>query len=559
MHKHLTPNQLLAKEYLEELKFISIPTTNNVLTMSKSFVVNKKLTDILVSVSCEFPLVYPEFYIKDPSLYLEYPHIEESYNYDEACSVCLIKEEDKELHEANPSQLLHIMINKLEQFINSLNKKELKQEDIFDEFDSYWRKSPLIVHYNSSIINDKTKIKELNIYIQKNNQQLAIVDNEDSMEKFCNATNKPYIKRKILYINFNQNFPKKIPVNFSEFLDVIENAGYSTSFKKYKKSKLFSVILFSFKHPLTNERITAALYCTLTPFEMKNNITLVSKLLTRINSQEKLNGLVAKDISTTRVFTRGGSNFNMRVNEKEKKIVIVGCGSVGASLAFKLLKAGVTNLMLIDNQELSIDNIGRHLLGIEYINTNKAVALENFLLKQFLNIKIEAIKKDIRECFAAIKDADLIISALGDDAGYIEEKLIRGAIDGEFSPVISCWLEANAVAGHAILFDTKLKKEDSFLNIDKLFNSIMILDKEYAKSLKKDDVGCNSSYMPYTFLSADVHINHFAKMVISYILNPKIRPIWTSVGGLEEYQEHIKTNFSNSYTLIKQDISNEID
>ena len=79
MHKNqqLTKVQILAEEYLKEIGFLNIPSENKVLTMTKEYMVNTKPTCIIIKILETFPLEYPKFYIKDSSLFLVYPHIEQ--------------------------------------------------------------------------------------------------------------------------------------------------------------------------------------------------------------------------------------------------------------------------------------------------------------------------------------------------------------------------------------------------------------------------------------------------------------------------------------------------
>lgn len=550
----LTPNQLLAKHYLEELNFKDISTKNKTLTMSKPFIVNGKPTEILITLSQYFPLEYPSFYIKDTSLFLLYPHLQLTYKYSDACSICLIKEEDKKLSNLSSDLILNEMINRLEQYILELNNGQLQQVEIFDEFEHYWD-YPLfpipIIHYNEDCFHEKIKIKLLDIYFSKN---LAIIDENRNIDNFFKTIDVPYKKAKILFINFDKYFPHKIPTSYDEFLAAIQIAKIMPSFKKLKKSILFPFILFSFKHPSSKKKIFATLYIE----KQNQNIPILVSLLNKNNENKRLIGGTAKNINLQRIYTRGGNNINMKVNEKAKKIAIIGCGSVGASLALKLLKSGFSNFLLVDKQTLSVDNIGRHLLGMEYVNTNKAQALKNFMLKQLIGLKIETIESSIHENIDTLKNCDLIISALGNDATHIEEHLIQNAINGDLPPIISCWLEADAIAGHAVLFDLSLKDYQNlngFFDINYLFSNINILDSNFAQSLKKDDVGCNATYMPYSFLNADLHINHFVNMIISFILKQEVKHILSSISNIENINEHLKSPKSvRSYTVLQSEL-----
>jgi hypothetical protein len=563
MHKNqqLTSEQILAETYLKEIGFLNIPSENKVLTMTKEYMVNTKPTGIIIRILDTFPLEYPKFYIKDSSLFLVYPHIEQKNEEIDANAICLFEEKDKFYYE-NIEFLLFDNIKRLEQFINDINNGKLDSKEIFDEFDSYWDYSRLVLNYNKEFIKShQSNFKLFDLYISESIQNLMIIDNPNDVESFFNASRIAYDKKKILYINFKDNFPPKIPINYKEFLDVINNTEYFEEFKKLKSNKnLFNGIFFSFILPNGDEHfsflfIETAKYKIGKKNELLNPIIDIQNFL---RLDRKLNGGIAKDISMKRVFSRGGNEMTTSINQKDKKIAIVGCGSIGASLAYKLLKVGCTNLVLIDPDRLSVDNISRHLLGMEYVNINKALALENFLKKQFIGVNINAIADNVVNCYEELKSCDLIISAVGSDATIVETKMIKDAILGELPSVISCWVEANAIAGHGILFekDSIDLKSDIPDIVDEIFEKLIILKDEYGKDLTKDDVGCNSSYMPYSFLNAEMHVNHFANMIVQYILDLKIKPVISSIGNIADVKEYLKENYKNleSFTLCTKEL-----
>ena len=563
MHKNqqLTSEQILAETYLKEIGFLNIPSENKVLTMTKEYMVNIKPTDIIIRILDTFPLEYPKFYIKDSSLFLVYPHIEQRNEKIDANAICLFEEKDKFYYE-NIEFLLFDNIKRLEQFINDINNGKLDSKEIFDEFDSYWDYSRLVLNYNKEFIKShESDFKLFDLYISKSIQNLMIIDNPNDVESFFNASRIAYDKKKILYINFKDNFLPKIPINYKEFLDVIKNTEYFEEFKNLKSIKnLFNGLLFSFILPNGNEHFSFLFIETAKHKIGKKNELLnpIIDIQNPLRISRKLNGGIAKDISMKRVFSRGGNEMNTSINQKDKKIAIIGCGSIGASLTYKLLKVGCTNLVLIDPDRLSVDNISRHLLGMEYININKALALENFLKKQFIGVNINAIPNNVVNCYEELKSCDLIISAVGSDATIIETKMIKDAIIGGLPSVISCWVEANAIAGHGILFekDSIDLKSDIPDIVHKIFEKLIILEDEYGKSLKKDDVGCNSSYMPYSFLNSEMHVNHFANMIVQYILDLKIKPVISSIGNIVEVKEHLKENYKNleSFTLCTNEL-----
>lgn len=64
----------------------------------------------------------------------------------------------------------------------------------------------------------------------------------------------------------------------------------------------------------------------------------------------------------------------------QKRVVILGCGSVGSLVAMELARAGVANFLLADPDIVEYHNICRHQCGIEDVGDLKINALERKLL-----------------------------------------------------------------------------------------------------------------------------------------------------------------------------------
>lgn len=60
---------------------------------------------------------------------------------------------------------------------------------------------------------------------------------------------------------------------------------------------------------------------------------------------------------------------------KQKRVIILGCGSVGSLVAMELARAGVEHFILVDSDVLEYHNICRHQCGIEDVGDLKVNAL----------------------------------------------------------------------------------------------------------------------------------------------------------------------------------------
>lgn len=134
-------------------------------------------------------------------------------------------------------------------------------------------------------------------------------------------------------------------------------------------------------------------------------------------------------------------------------VLVIGCGSVGAPVACSLAQAGVGHLVLVDLDELSWPNVGRHPLGAMAIGKNKATALAERLQMDYPHLLIESRSYGMSALLQfdteLLAEADLIVSATGSWAA--EHALNDWHIEqGRKKPVLYCWTEAHACAGHAV-------------------------------------------------------------------------------------------------------------
>ncbi|MBX9453217.1 MAG: ThiF family adenylyltransferase [Mesorhizobium sp.] len=101
---------------------------------------------------------------------------------------------------------------------------------------------------------------------------------------------------------------------------------------------------------------------------------------------------------------------------EEKKICLIGCGTIGGYLARMLVQSGAgtnSTLTLVDDQVFLPENAGRHLLGFSSVGTMKSVATANALLRDFPGVSIEPLTKPAQELWGQFRNYDLVIDATG--------------------------------------------------------------------------------------------------------------------------------------------------
>lgn len=139
----------------------------------------------------------------------------------------------------------------------------------------------------------------------------------------------------------------------------------------------------------------------------------------------------------------------------DKRVVVVGCGAVGAGVARLLGKAGIGRLDLVDPELLGWENIRRHELGARSVRHSKAEALASGLRQDLPEIaEVRAFSQTIQELEVSgkkiLEGADLVVATTGSlhADNYIDELARQGASP---IPVVFGWMEAWGVAGHALL------------------------------------------------------------------------------------------------------------
>lgn len=144
-----------------------------------------------------------------------------------------------------------------------------------------------------------------------------------------------------------------------------------------------------------------------------------------------------------------------------RKVTVIGCGSLGSSIAYSLAKSGVGSLHLIDPDSLGWENICRHELGANFVGKNKASSLATQIKADIPQVK-QCTYTDLNWLKAYAKndqlfdDSNLIISVTGDwnSESALNDIFLAGGIS---CPILYGWMEAQAGAAHGVLIGDKEK------------------------------------------------------------------------------------------------------
>jgi len=136
-----------------------------------------------------------------------------------------------------------------------------------------------------------------------------------------------------------------------------------------------------------------------------------------------------------------------------KRIVVVGQGSLGSTVALQLARAGVGHITIIDNDVFKSENIGRHVLGVEDLGQSKAVAMKEMILRSIPHVDVRAIDNFVEVAIvgdeSVFSKADLVIVTTADWASEVALWRLKSA--GATWTLIQAWSEPHSFVGHALI------------------------------------------------------------------------------------------------------------
>jgi molybdopterin/thiamine biosynthesis adenylyltransferase len=222
-------------------------------------------------------------------------------------------------------------------------------------------------------------------------------------------------------------------------------------------------------------------------------------IVKRVGQAVEITRLTAMKADAAYIFERNMAGIK---NVSGKKILLIGCGTIGGFLAQQLVLAGAGaqggTITLLDSDKLSTANLGRHLLGFPYLLSNKAQACRDFLLQQSPHSNIDARDLDAMDFQGQFTRFDLIIDATGEEAFSLALNEIAVREMSGFPPVIFVWLIGNGAAAQCLLtgdpeyaclkcLKTELSKEPRF----------RVLRKEHELRVERNLACGDSTYLPF--------------------------------------------------------------
>ncbi len=185
---------------------------------------------------------------------------------------------------------------------------------------------------------------------------------------------------------------------------------------------------------------------------LQNRRKQLPKVITSIGSKISVERINSAPADSDYIF---GRNLKGSANLAGKRILLVGCGTIGSFLAQQLAQCGAGSkegeLTLVDADRLYPANLGRHLLGAPYLYELKASACSEFIKEQLPPLNIRALTTYAEGIEIGPGHYDLVIDATGEEALSLalNDRAVRTR---PTSPAhLFVWLEGNGAIAKSIL------------------------------------------------------------------------------------------------------------
>lgn len=194
----------------------------------------------------------------------------------------------------------------------------------------------------------------------------------------------------------------------------------------------------------------------LVKFQRRSRSKLANYLRNGSGADFKVTQFTTSDVTESFIH---GRNLPGMLGLGRLRVHLVGAGAIGSFLAQQMVRLGAGSeggeFRIIDPQRLTSENLGRHILGMDFLFHEKSTALATFLLRQFPLAKIIGDVADAR-LVGNLFDCDILIDATGEEALslVLNEKHQELMKSGTKSPVmIFTWVLANGEVVQALLSD----------------------------------------------------------------------------------------------------------
>ncbi len=369
-------------------------------------------------------------------------------------------------------------------------------------------------------------------------------------------------------------WPPPYHMSNKDALALIKRTGLENNFVEYLKSKPpapivtfarvidSNVLVFGWRHKtvqLITRRRSGQYFQSEQPLLSMH----FEKLLDSKNASVLTQRFSPQIFDYDRLTRRTAADYKQREANQTKKVMIAGLGSIGSNLIPFLEKSGLTEYRLVDDDYLSLENIGRHFLGINDTGRRKTEALRDYLEKKnpltIVHTREEKIVQLIQKEPTFLSACDLYLFCTGDTNS--ESWLAQNIHGSEWNrPALFIWVEPYLAGGHCVYFNgvDTIPWKNIFPDDRFLYNTISDETHQQTSFLKRE-AGCQVTFLPYSASNLQLFIAALFPKILEVLKKRGANRCFSWVGDLSLLKEmkigtsqHV--NNIESFSLIERQL-----
>ncbi len=463
---------------------------------------NTAKIEMIIAFSFDFPLTMPDIFVLNNNKFRAHVGTEGK--------ICLFDSSAILIKQDMSDQLVIDCFDQAVKILNIHHGSETYNKEVCREFDSYWlsirnemayscldtkdikyAEIPIVISHGISIVGNTKEEAEV---ILRNNFGLA--PDKGDVERTCIVIR---IRAGSAMIQLSKQFKWSVVRRY-----IVENTSSSVKrqFKKFLDKKVKHYVRYIIlAYPAEEGDI-------LFGFRIEFNNSRYSKI--ECTQTCKVENVFVERIDFQYLTMRGGAMSEL----KDKRVLLLGCGSIGGYIANNLCQAGVINIDILDNDLFQPENVHRHWLGFDSISPKKygykADLVKDKLEAMYPYADIDSLNYIDRSAQRFISDEkrlgqyDLIISALGEPTINLEINRILKDYNLDV-PFVCCFNEPYGVGGHVISINIDNKSCLQCLYTDVISSDLIHFRGSFVtpeQNFKKNLSGCSGAFVPYSCLDS---------------------------------------------------------
>lgn len=210
---------------------------------------------------------------------------------------------------------------------------------------------------------------------------------------------------------------------------------------------------------------------------------------------------------------------------RQKRVLVLGCGSLGAPVAELLARGGVGELHLLDKEGFEAENCSRHLLGASDIGVPKANALAKRLRMLIPDLTVKpyfALAADWVQHVCRPGVYDFVLDCTGESSIRVMLSHFRDLAIGP-CPIVHAWVEPFCAATHVV----HLAATDTWPT-DEL--GAKIAAAQWPQDARVNLHACGAGFHPYGAADIWQSAGYTAERVLA-VLDGKVQQsvVWSSI------------------------------